>query len=145
MKRAIGSGDLPSTPDALSASEDLPLEREQKIPEFIGIKPSLGRIILEALPEADRTESGIWLAHLKEGSGNVCTVVAVCDPYFSAADDQDADAPAGPMYKVGEIVLIGKYNGLDVQIGRRKLIAIRESDVIGVLITKEQSDGKTAE
>lgn len=97
------------------------------------IKPSLGRIVLQELPAEERTEAGVWLVNLREQSGQLCRVVAVCDSYGAAPDDDDTDAPEGPMYKVGDVVLIGKYNGVDVELGRNKFIVLRESDIIGTL------------
>lgn len=96
------------------------------------IKPALGRVILQSLPAEERTDAGIWLPQ-REQDGSVAKVVAVCDPYYAAADDQDSGAPAGPMYQVGDYVLIGKYNGVDITLGREKFIALRESDIIGTL------------
>lgn len=97
------------------------------------IKPALGRIVLEEVPAAERTEAGLYIVNAREQHGNICKVIWVCDPYRAAGDDQDEDAPSGPMYKPGDYVLIGKYNGVDIELGRRKFISLRESDIIGTL------------
>jgi chaperonin GroES len=102
------------------------------------IKPALGRVCLQPLPAEERTESGIWLVNNKEQVGQACRVVEVCEPYGAGSDDQDS-VPEGPIWKVGQAVLIGKYNGVDVELGREKFILLRESDVIGELQEKKET------
>lgn len=120
-------------PAALQSTDhgDAPLT--QSVKGYNRIKPALGRIVLEELPFDEKSEGGIYMPKLKEQSGNVCRVRWVCDPYWAAGDDQDHHAPEGPMYKVGQLVLVGKYNGVDIQLGRNKYISMNESDIIGTL------------
>ena len=133
----MGVGHL-TLPSDLTQREPEPLEPIQVIPkEFTWMKPTLGRVLLKEFPMKDRTDTGIWLAGVKDGGGNICEVVEVCDPYWAAGDDTDKHAPEGPMFKIGQVVVIGKYNGVDVQIGRTTYISCNESDIIGVMKTDE--------
>lgn len=124
-------------PTSLQQGDGADAPLTQSVKGYNRIKPALGRIVLEELPLDERTESGLYLPNLKEQSGNICRVKWVCDPYWGAGDDQDKHAPEGPMYQIGELVIIGKYNGVDIQLGRNKYISLRESDIIGTL---EQGD-----
>lgn len=106
---------------------------------FKKIRPSLGRIAIKLLETDELTAGGLWLPGGRQTLANVGEVIAVCDRYKAAADDDDAEyAPEGPMYQVGDIVVIGKYQGVEVEIGdssrdRQEVIIINESDVLCTL------------
>src|SRR5882757_6038299 len=79
------------------------------------IKPALGNILVKPLEDDDekRTKAGlILIAPIVEKDTHVCEVAEVCDAYSSALDDRSI-ARDGPIYSVGEIVIIGKYNRRD--------------------------------
>lgn len=102
-------------------------------------KPSLGRIAIELLTTDERTASGLWLPGGRETIATAGRVVEVCDEYESAADDQDS-VPRGPLFKVGQVVVIGKYNGIEIELNdldggkfHKKFTVVNESDVLCTL------------
>lgn len=102
-------------------------------------KPSLGRIAIELLTTEERTSSGLWLPSGRETIANAGRVVMVCDQYEAADDDQDS-SPSGPLFSVGQIVVIGKYNGIEVELNdldggkyHKKFLIVNESDVLCTL------------
>lgn len=97
------------------------------------LKPTLGRVTVQAILTEEKTEGGIFIPGGREESGQVMRVVEICDPYWSAQDDKDG-SPSGPQFKKGDIILVGKFMGVDVEIGREKYIVIRESEVLSTFI-----------
>lgn len=108
------------------------IPRKMAIPKLKLGKPSLGRCVITLLETDEVTEGGLFLPHGKETLANVGRVVAVCDSYESGGGDTD-DSPRGPQFAVGQIVVIGKYNGTELEIERDKFIVINESDVMCTL------------
>lgn len=106
------------------------------IKQYTYAKPTLGRILLEPLMESEISEGGLYIPGGQQESGSVMQVIEVCEPYEAAADDQD-ETPAGPLFQKGAVVVIGKYNGVEIQIGRRKFTVVRESDILLTLHEKE--------
>lgn len=102
------------------------------------IKPALGRIAVKLKTTDEVSESGLII--LPNGRQEITTVgkvVAIADPYQSGDADEDLNAPQGPMHKVGDTVIFGKYSGTEVSIGRDKYIIMRESDVLATLHPEE--------
>lgn len=109
------------------------------IGRLTGIKPALGRVVVELLESEYTSSSGKII--LPFGGEKITTcgrVVSTCDPYKSASDDQDK-AAAGPLYSVGDVVIFGKYVGSEVQIERKKYIVMNESDILGTLYAGENA------
>lgn len=107
-----------------------------EIKKYTHAKPTLGRILLEAMKESEISDGGIFLPGGQQDSASVMQVIEVCEPYEAAADDQD-DSPSGPLFQKGAVVVIGKYNGVEIQIGRRKFTVVRESDILLTLHEEE--------
>jgi len=110
------------------------------------IHPALGNIVVRPQEEEERTASGLWLvAPAIEQETHIAEVVAVCDPYDAAISDRSISR-AGPIYQLGDLVIIGKYNGRDIKIRDsrtepvERFIIIRESDVLGLLKHREEED-----
>lgn len=108
------------------------IPRKTAIPRLAIDKPSLGRLVISLLETDEKTESGLYLPHGKETLANVGRVRFVCDEYFAGPDDKDA-SPQGPQFSVDQVVIIGKYNGTEVEINREKFVIINESDVMCTL------------
>lgn len=121
-------------PAGLEPASEL-FQAGQKLPVFNRIKPSLGRVVLEELPAEEMTEGGIYIPKMSQQNqgGSAFRVVWVCDPYYAAEDDKDG-SPSGPQYQVGQYVLVGKYSGVDIQLGRKRYVSCNESDVLGELV-----------
>lgn len=126
----------PMLPAALDRVREDPLEIHQQVPAgYNWIKPALGRVVLRELPLEERRGS-LWLVNMTQQGGSICEVMEVCEGYESAPDDKDP-AAFGPQYKVGEMVVVGKFSGTDVTVDGKKFIVCNESDVMGTVIKRE--------
>lgn len=101
---------------------------------------SLGRVAITPMTSEEVTRSGLILPGGRETLANVGTVLKVCDQYQSASDDDDDLAPRGPLYSVGEVVVIGKYHGVEITLDepghpelRERFTIINESDILCTL------------
>lgn len=103
------------------------------------IKPSLGNVLVE--PQTEASQQGtIHLVSFIEKETHICEVIETCDPYEAVASDRSIQQ-GGPIYPVGTLVIIGKYNGREIKWNeshpdvkeRKRYILIRESDILATL------------
>lgn len=87
--------------------------------------PTPGRIAVRPPPAEQVTEAGIYLLDSGKEKPILGEVVAVCGEYEYDGEQYE------PLFSVGEWVLFGRYSGTEFQIGRDKLIILRENDVLG--------------
>lgn len=106
------------------------------------IKPSIGNVVVVPQTEDEVTAAGIILiAPAVERESHIAEVVAICDPYPATG----FDPRHGPMWQIGQLVIIGKYNGREIKFRQdrtkpeERYIIIRESDILGLLETKHDS------
>jgi chaperonin GroES len=92
------------------------------------LKPLGGRVIIEPIEQEEMTAGGIILpetAKEKPQEGNVLAV---------GPGDRDEKGVRVPMdVKVGDKVLFAKYSGTEVKLDGRKLLIMRESDLLAVV------------
>jgi len=92
------------------------------------LKPLGSRVVVEPIEAEDVTASGIVLpetAKEKPQKGKVLSV---------GAGDRDDDGKRIPMdVKVGDTVLYAKYGGTEIKIGGKKLLILRESDLLAIV------------
>jgi chaperonin GroES len=92
------------------------------------IKPLGGRVIIEPIEQEEMTAGGIILpetAKEKPQEGNVLAV---------GPGDRDDKGARVPMdVKVGDKVLFAKYSGTEIKLDSRKLLILRESDLLAVV------------
>ncbi len=104
--------------------------------EFNRIKPSIGRVAVELIRQEERTKSGLYLPQqAQEVAANCGIVVAVCDDYT------DSDGQTGPLYKLGEVVVFGKYTGSKLEVNDKKYVVLREDDILCTLHMEETDAG----
>ena len=100
------------------------------------LKPSAGRIAIRLKDIERETKSGlVLLGDSHSPKPVVGTVVAVCEEY--ELDDEEYE----PLYKVGDIVVFGKYTGTRIQVGRDTYIILRENDILARLVPRGEGDG----
>lgn len=99
------------------------------------VKPAIGSVLVKPMPESEMTEGGLYLVSAVEKETNICEVVDVCEPYETDARTSGY-ARVGPIHSIGDLVVVGKYNGRDLILDRQRFIIIRESDVLGKLIER---------
>lgn len=97
------------------------------------IEPALGRVVLRMVDSDTVSQGGIIFPYGSQESTSVGVVETTCVRYESAEDDEDR-ATHGPMYSVGDIVVISKYTGTELTIDRKKRIICYESDILARLV-----------
>lgn len=99
------------------------------------LKPTPGNLVVERLPEEEKTASGLYMVGTQEKSASVVRVLAINPPV-----DEDPEN----YFKVGDHLIVGKWQGTEVTVGRglseKKFMIINESSVLATL---ENFDGET--
>ena len=94
----------------------------------MNLKPLADRLVVEPIEQEDVTAGGIILpetAKEKPQEGNVLAV---------GPGDRDDKGARVPMdVKVGDKVLFAKYSGTDVKMDGKKLLIMRESDLLAIV------------
>lgn len=94
----------------------------------ISLKPLGARVVVEPLEQEEVTAGGIVLpetAKEKPQKGKVLSV---------GAGDRDEKGNRIAMdVKVGDIVLFAKYGGTEIKIDGKKLLILRESDLLAIV------------
>jgi chaperonin GroES len=92
------------------------------------LKPLGGRVIVEPIEQEEMTAGGIILpetAKEKPQEGNVLAV---------GPGDRDDKGERVPIeVKVGDKVLFAKYSGTEIKLDGRKLLIMRESDLLAIV------------
>jgi chaperonin GroES len=94
----------------------------------LNLKPLGSRLVVEPIEQEDVTASGIVLpetAKEKPQKGKVLSM---------GPGDRDEDGKRIPMdVKVGDTVLYAKYSGTEIKMEQKKLLIIKESDVLAIV------------
>jgi chaperonin GroES len=97
----------------------------------MSLKPLGNRLVVEPLEQEDITAGGIVLpetAKEKPQKGKVLSV---------GPGDRDDDGKRIPMdVSVGDTVLFAKYSGTEIKVDSKKLLILRESDILAIIDTK---------
>ncbi len=94
----------------------------------LNLKPLGSRLVVEPIEQEDITASGIVLpetAKEKPQKGNVLSI---------GPGDRDEEGKRIPMdVKVGDVVLFAKYSGTEIKMDQKKLLILKESDVLAIV------------
>ncbi|MEA3439364.1 MAG: co-chaperone GroES [Chloroflexota bacterium] len=94
----------------------------------ISLKPLGNRVVVEPLEEEEITSGGIVLpetAKEKPQKGNVLAV---------GPGERDDDGKRIPLdVKEGDTVLFAKYAGTEIKIDGKKMLIMRESDLLAIV------------
>lgn len=110
---------------------------------------ALGRYAVTLLTTDERTATGLYLPSGRETLQNVGRIIKCGPPFESADDDNDSGAPSGPIYRVGEVVVFGKYNGNEITLNDEntraatKFLIIAQSDILCTLKEEETNGTST--
>lgn len=92
------------------------------------LKPLGSRLVVEPIEQEDVTSSGIVLpetAKEKPQKGKVLSI---------GPGDRDDEGKRMPMdVKKGDTVLYAKYSGTEIKMDNKKLLIIKESDVLAIV------------
>lgn len=94
----------------------------------INLKPLGSRVVVEPIESEDVTPGGIVLpetAKEKPQKGKVLSV--------GPGDRDDKGNRISMDVKVGDIVLFAKYAGTEIKVDGKKLLILRESDLLAIV------------
>lgn len=92
------------------------------------LKPLGSRVIVEPIEQDEKTASGIYLPETAKEKPQEGKILA------AGPGDRDEDGKRVPMdVNVGDKVLFAKYSGTEVKLDGKKLLILRESDILAVI------------
>ncbi len=92
------------------------------------LKPLGGRVIVEPIEQEEMTAGGIILPETAKEKPQEGKVLA------AGPGERDEDGERIPMeVKVGDRVLYAKYSGTEVKMDGKKLLILREADILAVV------------
>jgi chaperonin GroES len=94
----------------------------------MNIKPLGSRVVVEPIEQEEVTAGGIVLPDTAKEKPQQGVVLA------AGPGDRDEDGKYIPMdVKVGDKVLFAKYAGTEMKIDGKKLLILRESDLLAII------------
>jgi len=97
----------------------------------INLKPLGSRVVVEPIEQEEITAGGIVLPETAKEKPQRGTVLAV------GPGDRDEDGDYIAMdVKVDDVVLFAKYSGTEIKVDGKKLLILRESDLLAIVETK---------
>jgi len=94
----------------------------------MNLKPLADRIIVEPIEQEEVTSGGIILPETAKEKPQQGTVVAA----GPGRTDEDGKRVAMEL-KVGDRVLYAKYSGTEIKMDSKKLLILRESDILAIV------------
>ena len=92
------------------------------------LKPLGGRVIVEPIEQEEMTAGGIILPETAKEKPQEGKILA------AGPGERDEDGEHIPMeVQVGDKVLYAKYSGTEVKLDGKKLLILRESDILAVI------------
>jgi chaperonin GroES len=99
-----------------------------KMASKLKLKPLGGRVIVEPIEQEEMTAGGIILPETAKEKPQEGKILA------AGPGDRDDDGKRITMeVKVGDKVLYAKYSGTEVKVDGKKLLILRESDILAVV------------
>lgn len=94
----------------------------------LNIRPLGERVIVRALPQEEKTKSGIYLPDTAKEKPQQGEVMAVGNGKVT-----DDGKTVAMNVKTGDKVLYGKYSGTEVKIEGEEYLIIKESEILAIL------------
>lgn len=94
----------------------------------LNLKPLGDRVIVQALPQEEKTRGGVILPETAKEKPQQGEVVAVGDGRIL-----DNGTKVNMQVKVGDRVLYGKYSGTEVKVEGEEYLIIKESEILAIL------------
>ena len=96
----------------------------------LSLKPLGNRIIVEPAESEEVTAGGIVLPETAKEKPQKGSVLA------AGPGERDDDGDYIPMeVKVGDTVLFAKYSGTEIKLDGKKLLILRESDLLAIVLS----------
>lgn len=94
----------------------------------LSFKPLGGRVLIEPLEQEEMTAGGIILPETAKEKPQEGKVLAI-----GPGERDEAGKRLTMDVKVGDKVLFAKYSGTEVKMNGKKLLILRESDILGII------------
>ena len=94
----------------------------------INLKPLGSRVVVEPIEQEEITAGGIVLPETAKEKPQKGTVLAI-----GAGDRDEAGKRIAMDVKAGDIVLFAKYSGTEIKLDGKKLLILRESDLLAII------------
>ena len=98
----------------------------------MNLKPLGSRVVIEPLEQEDVTTGGIVLPETAKEKPQKGLVLSV-----GPGDRDEAGKRIAMDVVVGDTVLFAKYAGTEIKIDSKKLLILRESDLLAIVDTKK--------
>ena len=92
------------------------------------LKPLGSRLVVEPIEQEDVTASGIVLPETAKEKPQRANVLAA-----GPGDRDDTGNRVAMDVKVGDVVLFAKYSGTEIKMDDKKLLILKESDVLAIV------------
>jgi len=94
----------------------------------LALKPLGSRLVVEPVEQEEMTMGGIVLPETAKEKPQKGMVLA------AGPGDRDDEGERIPMdVTVGDLVLFAKYSGTEIKLDGKKLLILRESDILAIL------------
>jgi chaperonin GroES len=94
----------------------------------INLKPLGSRIVVEPLEQEDKTAGGLFLPETAKEKPQQGVVLSV-----GPGDRDDKGNRIAMDVNVKDVVLFAKYGGTEIKIDGKKLLILRESDILAIV------------
>ncbi|HNB40591.1 MAG TPA: co-chaperone GroES [Anaerolineales bacterium] len=94
----------------------------------VSFKPLGSRVLIETIEQEEITASGIILPETAKEKPQQGKVLAA-----GPGDRNDKGERVAMDVKTGDVVLFAKYSGTEVKMDGKKLLILRESDILGIV------------
>lgn len=97
----------------------------------ISLKPLGSRVVVEPVEQEEITAGGIVLPETAKEKPQKGTILAI------GPGDRDEDGDRIAMdVAVGDVVLYAKYAGTEIKVEGKKLLILKESDILAIVTNK---------
>jgi chaperonin GroES len=97
----------------------------------ISLKPLGSRVVVEPVEQEEITAGGIVLPETAKEKPQKGTILAI------GPGDRDDDGDRIKMdVAVGDVVLYAKYAGTEIKVEGKKLLILKESDILAIVSSK---------
>jgi chaperonin GroES len=94
----------------------------------LNLRPLGDRVVIEPSQRDERTESGLFIPETAKEKPQEGTILAV------GAGKRDDDGKYIPMdVEVGQKVLFAKYAGTEIKLEGKKVLILKESDILAIV------------
>jgi chaperonin GroES len=94
----------------------------------VNLKPLGNRVVVEPVEQEEKTSSGLFLPETAKEKPQKGVVLSV-----GPGDRDDSGKRVALDVKIDDVVLYAKYGGTEIKINGKKLLILRESDILAIV------------